>query len=539
MFKMCEKCGFMYDDSCGGCPQCNNGETTQNIENTNNVGSLQDLVNNTQASPGSYNENENSNFQSTVDKAKDIYKDKAEPFVKDTIIPFFKDKVLPFLKKNKKTVIGIPVGIISAALVAVIIYFVVTSIRIKAPVEVNTTQYISNEVFTQEEITAYYEKNDSENYNNDNYEYYGSEYRYSNAPYGSGLIVRGYNNMGYVDETMLYNIIDWEAFVSDIDEQLSKKERINTYTPEFYDVFSSESSFEFKLSEETKKLNGKLKNGDVVEIEFNISQAGYIEAFECNGGSGTATFTIEGLKDVAAFDPFDYVNFVQMGANSFGAAQLRVSKELNEALPNADGFKVCYYDDETISLEQNDYIIGKIKFFFDNTYTGSYSNGDKVWAFCTTIDNLTEDYNLYISKHEKEYTFDSLGEYITKSSTISQADLDIFKAYAEEYINGNHNITNGSVTFDSVYVVDSKDLTTSSKFHNGLCFVYSYVYKGFLSTPKTKYLYVSYENLIADKDGVITQTPEEYFKKSSKGYSSTEDLLNSVYNSDYNIVKVQ
>lgn len=36
MYKMCEKCGFMYDDSCGACPQCNNS-TANSTDSQKNV----------------------------------------------------------------------------------------------------------------------------------------------------------------------------------------------------------------------------------------------------------------------------------------------------------------------------------------------------------------------------------------------------------------------------------------------------------------------------------------------------------------------
>ncbi len=48
MFKVCEKCGFMYDDSCGACPQCNNGSAdqteTKKVEINDTKGSQQPVA---------------------------------------------------------------------------------------------------------------------------------------------------------------------------------------------------------------------------------------------------------------------------------------------------------------------------------------------------------------------------------------------------------------------------------------------------------------------------------------------------------------
>ena len=561
MFKVCEKCGFMYDDASGACPQCNNAGNSSaenvaatDVNNTTETGAP--VINNTYTEyTPAYKEVESPLANISMD-------DINEKLEKD-IKPFVKEKIIEPIKKHKKLAIGISGGVLGVIVVLV----VVLSIVLNAPVKVNIENYVSSTVYTNVDTKEYVENynGDDEYYYDDYYTYnplddyyYQDGYYYSNDEYddyysslfnnkqvGAGLVVNGYNGAAYIEEDGLYNIINWDDLSWAINDGLSDRKKVYGSHLTFDDIYSTES-FYVALSPESKELNGKLKNGDVIVVDYSLTQTR--GAIECPSHSGSISYTIEGLEDVSFLDPFKYVKFEQSGANSYGVAKLKVPENLDEEIPDAEGFKVTYYDDDMIALEQNDYIIGKISFYFDNdddVYSNDFSNGDTVTMYCSSIDNLTEEYDLYINSYSKDYKFNSLGEYITKDTKITDKDLTTFKSHAQKYIKEKFSSYSSysNFKFNSAYVADPKDLTVSNYFRNELCLIYSYTYTsgGWFSptTKETRYLYISYENLIADKNGSITQTPNDYFDDYESGYDSVSKLLEDAYDSSYNVSKIQ
>ncbi len=619
MYIVCEKCGFMYDETGSGCPQCGNGniqpevndvETANDCPQSDN-GNIQPEVNVVETAndcPQSDNGNiqpevnvvetandcpqcDNGNIQpevNVVETANDCpqsdndniqpevnvvenqvaapviiesnkpepspYKentgvlspvsiDKAKEELKTKVVPVLKTKVIEPLKKHKKVA-----TVVSSCVLAFILVICIINVIVKnSPVDLPVEAYVSSEVYIPFEVNEFEEYNDyyDDYYYNSGLEYEsGDGHYFTNYPFGVGLIVRGFNNMGYISEDQLYNIIDWNGLVEETDEKLSEKKKYRGYSLSFYDVYSHKNSFEFKLSEESAKKNGKLKNGDVIEVEFEFAQYYHKDIVKCNTYTSSISFTVEGLEDVDTFDPFEYVEFVQTGVNDEGVAGVSVPWDLDEKIPEADEFRVTYYDNDAIALEYNGYDIGEIYFSFEDgedTYSGGFSNGDKVKVLCSDIDSLAEDYGLYIAKHEKTYTFDSLGDYITESSTITDDDIKAFKAYADEYVDEEygHYSSYSDIEFNSAYIMSVKELTEYDDYRNGMLFIYSYTYSGWFSDDETEYLYVRFEDLIADPDGNITQKPDAYYCVDNYGFESVDEIVDELYGEDYNLVKIK
>lgn len=565
MFKVCEKCGFMYDDASGTCPQCNNSAGNSSAENV-----ATSDVNNTTETGAPVINNTNTEYKPAYKEVEsplaNISMDAVNEKIEKDIKPFIKEKIIEPIKKHKKLAIGISCGVLGA----IIILIVGLDIVLNAPVKVVIEGYVPSTVYINVDTEEYAENYNGDEYYYDDYsddyysynplddyyyengyflskydDYYSSSDLFYNDKIGAGLIINGYNGAAYIDEDNLYNIVDWDNLRWAINDELDDRKKVDGRHLIFDDIYSAESFF-VKLSDESKDINGKLKNGDVIVVEYSLTQ--YSGAIECPSYSGTISYTIEGLEDVSFLDPFKYVKFEQSGANSSGVAKLIVPKDLDVEIPDAEGFRVTYYADDMIALEQNEYIIGKISFYFDNNddvYSNNFSNGDTVTMYCSSIDNLTEEYDLYINSFSKDYKFNSLGEYITKDSTITTKDLNKFKSYSQQYINNKYSSYSSysNFKFNSVYIADPKDLTVSNYFHNELCMIYSYTYTsgGWFSptTKETRYLYISYEDLIADKNGAITQTPDDYFDDYESGYASVSELLEDAYDSSYNVSKIQ
>lgn len=434
------------------------------------------------------------------------------------------------------------ISIISLAIIFVIalVAVIVVLAQRSSPIKIDLSDYVSSNIYTEVDFDAYRDNAvySFENQNNT----YESESEvsayYSNVGIGVGLPVYGYNEYATIDEYSLKNIINWYALKSDINDALSHKKEFANRAMTFDDFFTVDS-FEFSID-----MSDNLSNGDAVVVtvstlpEYTFNDV-TIEITGCS-----QIYTISNLETARAFNPFEYVTFIQYGANGYASVGCQVEEDLDESIADLPGFKAVYYDDETLAIEKDDYIIAKIEFYFESSTLAkeNYKNGDTVTMFCNCSNpDLMEENDIYIGKTVNDYTFNGLGEFITKSTTISQEDLDKFIAHANGEINERFSSYSSysNPQFNSAYVVDYKDKTESSSFHNYFCLVYSYTYSNSWSNEqRTEYLYVTYENLIISDTGEMKFTPEDYFEDINSGFDSVEEILTYEFDSDYNVVKV-
>lgn len=428
------------------------------------------------------------------------------------------------LKKYRKTAL-IVLGLI---VLLVIIVSIIVSVASNKKIKIDLSQYISS--------TIHLESDDS-NYNSGYSNSYGTSLNsasYSNEDVGAGLLVYGYDQYAYINADEVQNIVDWDRLQRDINEQLENKE-FEGRSLSFYDFFD-EYSFTFNADQYSN-----ICNGDSIEITVSTLQDytygdTTIEISDC-----TVYYYIDSLEAVQAFDPFNYVTIQQNAANGFARARCLIDENLNTNIEGVDGFKITYYSSNTIAIEKDDYIIAKIRFYFDNDTSSrsDYKNGDTITMYCSSSnDDLADEYNLYIGVQQKEYTFNSLGDYITKSTPLSQEKINAFLTYSNAQIQENYSgydyYTN--FNFNSAYIIDLKDKTEQSDFHNDLLLVYSYVYEHSWSGEKeTRYLGVTYRNLIMDASGNILSSPEEVYYNINNGFESIDEVLTYRYDEDYNI----
>lgn len=360
---------------------------------------------------------------------------------------------------------------------------------------------------------------------------------YSNYTEGPGLRIYGYNQYASLETSDLKNIIDWDSLKRDIDEQLSHKRKYEKRYLDFYDFFDVDS-FDFSVDN-----SDNISNGDSVCVTVNTKESYMFNNVTIELSGCSYTYEIDGLKTVKAFDPFDYVTFIHDNANGYASAGCRVNEDLNENIEELDGFKVTYYSEDTIAIEKDDYIIAKIKFYFDddtNSYH-NYKNGETVTMYCSCSNyNLTDEYDIYIGVSQKEYTFSNLGEYATKSSTISEEELSKFADYAKSLINKKYGDYDYYSDFklNSAYITDLKDKTKYISYHNNLCLIYSYTYETWDDKKETKYLYVMFSDLIISSSGEIEFTPEDYYDRINNDYDSVDGILSYCFGDSYNVVKI-
>ena len=425
---------------------------------------------------------------------------------------------------------------VAAIVLSVIFVLIIVVIAIVAksnePIKINLNDYISNNICTDQNIQTDIDYNDEYDQRSEAAIYY------SNYTEGPGLRIYGYNQYASLETSDLKNIIDWDSLKRDIDEQLSHKRKYEKRYLNFYDFFDVDS-FDFSVDN-----SDNISNGDSVCVTVNTKENYMFNNVTIELSDCSYTYEIDGLKTVKAFDPFDYVTFIHYSANGYASAGCRVNEDLNENIEGLDGFKVTYYSEDTIAIEKDDYIIAKIEFYFDddtNSYH-NYKNGETVTMYCScSNDNLTDEYDIYIGVSQKEYTFSNLGEYVTKSSTISKEELSKFTDYAKSLINEEYDDYDYYSDFklNSAYITDLKDRTEDTSYHNNLCLIYSYTYEDSWDDEKeTRYLYVMFSDLIISSSGEIEFTPEDYYDRINNDYDSVDGILSYCFGDSYNVVKI-
>lgn len=423
-------------------------------------------------------------------------------------------------------------AIVLSVIFVLIIVVIVIIAKSNEPIKINLNDYISNNICTDQNIQTDIDYDDEYDQRSE------VEIYYSNYTEGPGLRIYGYNQYASLETSDLKNIIDWDSLQRDIDEQLSHKRKYEKKYLDFYDFFDIDS-FDFSVD------NGdNISNGDSVCVTVDTKENYMFNNVTIELSSCSYTYEIDGLKTVKAFDPFDYVTFIRYNANGYASAGCRVNEDLNENIEGLDGFKVKYYSEDTIAIEKDDYIIAKIEFYFDddtNSYH-NYKNGETVTMYCSCSNyNLTDEYDIYIGVSQKEYTFSNLGEYVTKSSTISKEELSKFTDYAKSLINKEYDDYDYYSDFklNSAYITDLKDRTEDTSYHNNLCLIYSYTYENSWNDEKeTKYLYVMFNDLIISSSGKIEFTPEDYYDRINNDYDSVDEILSYCFGDSYNVVKI-
>ena len=313
-------------------------------------------------------------------------------------------------------------AIVLSVIFVLLIVVIVIVAKSNEPIKINLNDYISNNICTDQNIQTDIDCDDEYDQRSEVAMYY------SNYTEGPGLRIYGYNQYASLETSDLKNIIDWDSLKRDIDEQLSHKRKYEKRYLDFYDFFDVDS-FDFSVDN-----SDNISNGDSVCVTVNTKESYMFNNVTIEFSGCSYTYEIDGLKTVKAFDPFDYVTFIHDNANGYASAGCRVNEDLNENIEELDGFKVTYYSEDTIAIEKDDYIIAKIKFYFDddtNSYH-NYKNGETVTMYCSCSNyNLTDEYDIYIGVSQKEYTFSNLGN-VANESMITSANEGVTKYKQED-----------------------------------------------------------------------------------------------------------
>lgn len=212
---------------------------------------------------------------------------------------------------------------------------------------------------------------------------------------------KGYNGYGTCtlenEYEWINSVLDW--YGDSINEMQQAKSEIELMDTVSYEIDKPEN----------------LSNGDTVTINVKIGSAADDYAFKLTGESITAT--VEGLKEVEEFDPFENISVVYEGFAPEGTAKIKAESEDNAI------------------------------FYEVNKSTG-LSNGDKITVTASSKYNMNQYAQLFgkvFSSAEKEFTVEGLASYASsideipedaKNKMLSQAS-DSIKADCASWKEGN------------------------------------------------------------------------------------------------------
>ncbi|HOQ00929.1 MAG TPA: zinc ribbon domain-containing protein [Acetivibrio clariflavus] len=357
----------------------------------------------------------------------------------------------------------------------------------------------------------------------------------------------GYDTIGKAKASF-----DTEKFKADYEKKLniSKKKIIKSMSiPTFGldNLISPTDMFLSSCVDGSLDVTDGLSNGDTVtyiwkcDDELALSLYGYKLKYE------NTKFTVNGLKEVETFDPFEGIDVVFNGISPNASASISGSP--------------------TAKAAQN------LKFNLDKS--NGLSNGDTVTLtvsvlFGDVIKYCIENYQMIPSPIKKTYTVEGLDSYISSSSDISEESLrsmqnqaeQVFKKHVEEDWVESSKLLN--FTYLGNYLLTAKDSNNSWIANNSIYLIYKAQVKNEYSNngmtyDKTNefYWFICFNNLLVDPSGATKVELTKYNTPSNRfvidsgisegwwstkrwyyyGYQSLDDLYNAVveyYSNFYN-----
>ena len=167
-----------------------------------------------------------------------------------------------------------------------------------------------------------------------------------------------------------------------------------------------------KIKYEVDPAN-KLKNGDEVEVSYKVKTDAIKKKYGVTIKAEDKKFTVEGLKKVKSFDPFEGIKVTYSGLDGNGTAKVEVTG--NDEVYSAYSYSLS----KNYDLSTGDKITV--------TYASGYSEKE-------LKENCAERFGKVPSATEKEYTVEGLGHYVTDVSELNAKSLAEVITYAQDEI---------------------------------------------------------------------------------------------------------
>lgn len=286
-----------------------------------------------------------------------------------------------------------------------------------------------------------------------------------------------------------------------------------------------------------------LSNGDKVTLKWDCDDKSAKQYFGYKLKYKDITEKVSGLKEAKKFDPFDGVDVTFSGIAPNGKAEVSGS--------SSEVSGISYSLDKTSGLSNGDKVTLSV--------TAGYS-GD-------AIDYCIENYGMIPSPTTKEFTVSGLQSYLTSAKNLSDDDLNILKASAEDIIQTEINndwedpASLVEKKYIGTYFMNAKPDAYYWGSYNALYMIYKItdhlVYSsdnGSFDQNVEYYTYVEFDELQTDDDGKLdtnglsghlcsnnysleTGVEDDWgFEKKFyyRGYQTLNDMKNDLKSSSYN-----
>lgn len=329
--------------------------------------------------------------------------------------------------------------------------------------------------------------------------------------------VSGYDSMGQA-----YVSFDYRAFEEDYGDKIkanisnqggdaTKMSLELQFGEEPYSVMLN-----YCMDYEVDKTTG-LSNGDVVKLVWDCKDENAKNYFNCTLKHSDIEYKVEGLEEIATFNPFDYLTVDITGIAPYGSVTFT---------PDYDKPEMQYLS-------------------FSADKSSILSNGDTVVVTANIqggLDGFIQQFNAIPSPVSKEFLVEGLESYVTATAQIDETTMSAIKQQAEDaykafWVNLEGNM-DGLHAFEYLgnYFMSRKPNAWTDE-ANQLYLVYKVeaVWDG-ASYPH--YVYVKFADITADETGNCTVDLNDYEIVSEKwyptgswmfyycGYGTLEELYN-------------
>lgn len=284
-----------------------------------------------------------------------------------------------------------------------------------------------------------------------------------------------FSSEGYDTKGTATVSFDYRKFEDEYGKKIKfkKKDERRNFVKE-YSLKSSISDAKLLLSTCVKlelDKNSNLSNGDTVKVKFDCDDELAEEYFGVEFSQSDVEYTVDKLKKVDKFNPFDYIKVTFPGTSPNGSVEI-VKDNKREELRY-----ITFISDKIEGIKIGDTI--------------------KVKAECNINDDeFVEKFGSIIGKTENEYKCDNMDRYVSKVDEISESEMNKLIVKGDSSVKEdlasdleNHNFSSSGVS-ESEKLVDV-----------------TYVGNYFL-TPKTgldqgvtdNYLYLVYKVRVSNSD---------------------------------------
>lgn len=276
-----------------------------------------------------------------------------------------------------------------------------------------------------------------------------------------------------------------------------------------------------------------LSNGDLVQLSWDCEDEDVLSRYGYKLKHEDASYTVEGLKEITTFDPFEGVDVIFDGISENGTAEITGNPS------EAAAQDLEYELDKTSALKEGDTVTLSVTRY-----------GSDPSKYCI------ENYGMKPATLAKTYTVSGLSQYVQSLAEISSDGLADMKAQAQDvfnaYVAEDWSDTETLVDFTYVgnYLLTQKGETSYSP--NNECYL---VYKvtiqhnyGGYSTTDEIYWFLAFEDLLVKPDGTLQVELTDYSRPGNRvnferdengnggwwyyGYATLDELYKDVVTSN-------